>query len=77
MTNRGVVIAPTTEPVSRMLTRSLASMLAFTLPSTTTDFADNSVLTFAGWTHRQDMLPQLDRSVDLAVNDEVLAPCRR
>ena len=27
-----------------------------------------------GWTHRQDMVSQLDRPVDLAVDDEVLAP---
>ena len=28
----------------------------------------------AGWTDRQDMLPQLDPPVDLAVDNEVLAP---
>ena len=45
MTNRGAEIAPSTEPVSPMLTSSLAWMLPFTLPRTTIDFADNCALT--------------------------------
>ena len=57
-----------------MLTRSLAWMFPFTLPRTTTDFADKLRLDPAGGTHRQDVLRQLDRPVDLAVDNEVLAP---
>ena len=34
-------IAPSTEPVSPIRTSSLAWMLPFTLPRTTTGFADN------------------------------------
>ncbi len=41
MTNRGAEIAPSTEPVSPIRTSSLAWMLPFTLPRTTTGFADN------------------------------------
>ena len=39
---QGVVIAPSTEPVSPIRTSSLAAMLPLTLPRTTTDFAGAS-----------------------------------
>ena len=45
MTNRGAETAPSTEPVSPMLTRPLAWMVPVTLPKTSTDFADNCALT--------------------------------
>ena len=49
-------------------------MLPLTLPRTTTVFADRLRLDPAGPTDRQDMLRKLDRPVDLAVEDETLAP---
>ena len=48
MTNCGAVIAPSTEPVSPMLTRSLARDAPLTLPSTTTDFADKILVMPSG-----------------------------
>ena len=57
-----------------MLTRSLARMLPLTLPRTTTDFADNCTLTLPVGPTVRTWCRSSNRPVDLAVDDEVLAP---
>ena len=53
--------------------RQLARMLPCILPTTTNDFADECALTLPVGPNGQNMLPQLDRPGDLAVDDEILS----
>ena len=67
------MIAPSTEPVSPIRTNSARPDAPAHLAENDDRLRRQLRLDPAGWTHRQDMLPQLDRPVDLAVDDEVLA----
>ncbi len=70
---RGETMSPSTEPLSRMSTLSLAVTLPVTSPSTMTDFANTCALMRAVRADRQDVLAQLNRAFDVTFDGQILA----
>src|SRR5690349_6246357 len=69
---RGAAMSPSTEPLSRMSTFSLAVTLPVTSPRMTTDFANTCALIFP-FGPMVDVLAQLDLAVDLPLDRQVFA----
>ena len=70
---RGEMMSPSTDPLSRMSTFSLAVTLPVTSPSTITALANTCALMRAVRADRQHVVAQLNRAFDVAFDRQVLA----
>ena len=70
---RGETMSPSTDPLSRMSTLSLAVTLPVTSPSTMTAFANTCALISPVRTDRQHVVAQLDRAFDMAFDGQIFA----
>ena len=70
---RGETMSPSTDPLSRMSTLSLAVTLPVTSPSTITDFANTCALMRAVRADRQHVLAELDLAFDVPFDGQIFA----
>ena len=73
MATRGEMMSPSTDPLSRISTLSLAVTLPIDLAKHDHRLGEHLRLDFAVGTNRQHVLAQLDRALDVALDGEVLA----